>query len=99
MSSADGAQRGEKPRANEVGPGFARDGAKPRVANRRSVTAKERGTVVTGTNGTVRPLRRGAWTLPDGPCFNTGGSTNRGICVEGPTRRKGLDRRRVNHPP
>ena len=95
MSSADGAQRGEKPRANEVGPGFARDGAKPRAANRRSVTAKERGTVVTGTNGTVRPLRRGAWTLPDGPCFNTGGSTNRGMHVENRARRKGFQPRRI----
>ena len=40
MSSADGAKQGQKPQAHVVGLGFARVAAKPRVANRRSVTGK-----------------------------------------------------------
>ena len=43
MSSADGAERGQKPKANDVGPGFARVEVKPRVANRRSMTTKKCG--------------------------------------------------------
>ena len=38
MSSADGAKREQKPKARTVGLDFAQAAAKPRVANRRSVT-------------------------------------------------------------
>ncbi len=51
VSGADGAERGQKPKAHAVGLGFVRDGVKPRVANRRSVTAEKRGAVVSGADG------------------------------------------------
>ena len=61
MSSADGLERGQKPKAHKVGLGFVRDGGKPRVANRRSVTRKKRGVLY----GLLETLWRGHthWTM------------------------------------
>ena len=38
VSSADGTERGQKPKARTAGPGFVRVAAEPRAANRRGVT-------------------------------------------------------------
>ena len=40
VSSADGAERRQEPKARAEGLGLARDAAKPRAANRRSVTKR-----------------------------------------------------------
>ncbi len=49
VSSADGLERGQKPKPHEEGLGFARDGGKPRVANRRNVTTADGHEILTGS--------------------------------------------------
>ena len=60
MSSADGTERGQKPKALKAGPGFARDEVKPHVANRRSVNGIARSRRLRGSLECSEAERRGA---------------------------------------